>query len=85
MEQVVVETRSGLWDSTVGRRGESGTRNDHPVVSLIDRRRARDKSGIGIDRYGLGWVVKPRIEQNHVCPLGMVGNNDRITNTIIDC
>src|SRR5437868_8181984 len=83
-EQIIVETRRGFWDSTIGRRGKPATGNDHSVISLIDGRRARDKSSLRIDGYCLGWVVKSRIEQNHVRPLRMVRNDDVVTDAIID-
>src|SRR5579864_3533208 len=84
MEQVTVETRSGFWDSAVGRRGKPAAGNDHAVVSLIDGRRASDKACLGIDSYRLSRIVKLRIKHDHVSPLRMVGNDNRVTGAIVD-
>src|SRR5438477_3677973 len=81
-KQVIVETRGGFGDSAVSRRREPATGNDHAVVSLIDGRCAGDKAGRGINCYRLGRIVKPRIEQDHVPPFRMIGNNDRVADTI---
>ncbi len=38
---------------------------------------------VGSTVTALRWIVKLRIEHNHVSPLRMVGNNDRLAHAII--
>ena len=83
-EQVLVQTRGGLRNPACGGRGKSAARNNHAIVELICRRRAGDETGRRIYRHGLAGIIKPWIEDDHVSPICVVGNNDRVTDTVVD-
>ena len=78
----------GLGDTTLGRRGEPTAGDDHAVISIrsgshnkpslwIDG--ALDKTGGRADGNRLGWIVKPRVKDDHVAPQGVVGNYHGVT------
>ena len=81
-------TRVGLGNSALSGRGESTSWNDHAVVGICSRacdktglriNRSHDKARSGIDRHGLAGIEKTGIEDNHVSPQGMIGNDDGVT------
>jgi hypothetical protein len=86
--------RVRLGDAALRRRRKRIARNNHPVVKifrgsrtgnntvLVDR--AQDETSAAIDRHRFAWIVEPWIKHNHVSPLRVVWNNDRITRTVVD-
>src|ERR1044072_7878344 len=79
VKQVIVETGACFGNSTHRRRWESVAGNDHTVVSLVDGRRSGNQTGGWINSHRFAWIIKPWIENNHVAPFRMVGNDHRIT------
>src|SRR5438105_702807 len=83
MEQAVVEARIGLGDAALGGRRERAAGNDHAIVPLVGRRRARDQAARRVNRYGLARIVEPWIEDDHVSPSRMIGNDDGVTDAVV--
>ncbi len=95
MEQAaeVELTRVGFRNAAFCGRGKAAARNNHSVKRVgpgpgnktglaIDR--ANDKTSRGINGHRLVRIVKPGVEQNHVSPQSMVGNDNRVAETVVD-
>src|SRR6266480_1390738 len=86
-------TRVGFWNAAFSGRGKGAARNNHTVKGVgsspgnktglgIDR--ADDKTSRGIDGYRFVRIVKPGVEQDHISPQGVIRDNNRVTETIVD-
>src|SRR5215469_2938754 len=74
-------------------RGEPAARNDHTIQRVsagpedesgLGVNRAHDKPGLRIDGNGFIRIVKSGIEKDHISPQSVIGNNDRVTKTVVD-
>src|SRR6266851_3894908 len=85
--------RVSFRNAALRRRWEPAARNDHTVKRVfpspsnkpgrgIDR--ANDKTGRGIDGYHFARIVQRGVEQDHVSPQSVIGDNDRVTETVVD-
>ena len=61
--------------------GESAARNDHAIVKLGDGRRAGDESRGRADRWGEGRIIESGVEDDHISPDGVIGNDDGVART----
>src|SRR5216683_892792 len=85
--------RVSFRNAALRRRREPAARNDHTVKRVfpspsnkpgrgIDR--ANDKTGRGIDGYHFARIVQRGVEQDHVSPQSVIGDNDRVTEAVVD-
>ena len=81
-KQVVVEAGVCLRHASAGRRWEAASRNHHAVIALVNGSRTHDEAGIVINRYRVVGVVEARIEDGHVAPFCVVGNDDGVSSAV---
>src|SRR6267378_3852011 len=83
-EQAGVQAGISLGNAALGGGGESAPGNDHAIVELSYGRRTGDEAGLGVDRHRNVRIVKLGIEDDHIAPQGVVGNDNRITEAEVD-
>src|SRR5882762_6657851 len=83
-EQPSIQTGISLGNTALGRGGKSAPGDDHAIVELSYGRRTGDEAGLGIDRHRNVRIVKLGIEDDHISPQSVVGNDNRITEAEVD-
>src|SRR5690242_4711115 len=81
-EKTIELPRISFGNPTLSGGGESVPGNDHAVIELGNCRRTRNEAGCGIDGHSVGRVVSRGVENNHVSPQSVIGNDNGVAKTI---